>query len=97
MIGKQATLQDILLEEVPENIILTCDEQLPSEEELEEEQVQHSDSDTFKVQVYCPHCDEIVLLAVHCSGETIRRLEQLLLCDLRFLCPLCARSNYHGF
>lgn len=95
MIGQQVTLQDILLEELPEPISLLCDEQLPSEEELEqEEQVQ---CDTYRVQVLCPHCDEILCVAIHCSQDTVRRLEQLLLQDLRFVCRQCATSNYHGF
>lgn len=95
MIGKQVTLQDIVLQEdPPENVILTCDEELPPEEELEQEQV-HGDS--FKVQVHCPHCDSVLCLAVLCSLETIRRLETLLIRDLRFVCQRCASRNYNGF
>lgn len=103
MFGTHPTLQDIVLQEVPEAVTLYCDEELPPEEEPEDEDQQvpavslQSATDTFKVQVYCPHCDDILCVAVHCSNESIRLLEQLLLQDLKFICRACATSNYNGF
>lgn len=80
-----SALQDIVLQEQPENVDLLCNEELPSEEEL--------DLAPYQILTTCGTCDSQIKIVVFCDLQTIRQLQQLLLGSLRVVCPLCARRN----
>lgn len=92
MIGNSVSLRDIVLEELPCNVSLYCDEQLlPSDDEEEEpEQVQQ---DLFSVEITCPVCDNRLFFCVLSSPATVRQLHTLLLRDLGILCFSCAQRK----
>nr|WJJ59314.1 MAG: E7 protein [Leptonychotes weddellii papillomavirus 10] len=92
MIGKEATLKDIVLEEqaVPLDP-LWCEEQLPDEEEeVEVEQVPAPNP--FRVTALCGRCGRAVRLVVLATAPGVRGLEELLWRDLRILCPPCGSA-----
>uniref|UniRef100_A0AAU7E1Y0 Protein E7 n=1 Tax=Mops bat papillomavirus TaxID=3141892 RepID=A0AAU7E1Y0_9PAPI len=89
MIGKQATLQEIVLrEEPPEPVSLTCNETL-DEEELNVR--------PYKISVCCCACPRVLRIAVLCTPGGILALQNLLLRDLSIVCTCCAlQRRYYG-
>uniref|UniRef100_A0AAU7E2C1 Protein E7 n=1 Tax=Mops bat papillomavirus TaxID=3141892 RepID=A0AAU7E2C1_9PAPI len=88
MIGKQATLQEIVLQEQPEPVSLNCHESL-DEEEL--------NTLPYKIDLHCLFCLRVLRIAVHCTSGGIRALQTLLLQDLHVVCTKCAKDRrYYG-
>lgn len=85
MRGEKATIPDIELEPLvlPANLI--CNESLSLDDEPEEEQ-------NYKVDTLCHTCGARLRVCVLASVFAIRQLQTLLLGDLHFLCPTCARK-----
>ncbi|AEM05817.1 E7 [Peromyscus papillomavirus 1] len=97
MIGPEATLRDIVLEESPpETVSLYCDETLSEEEEEEEAE----SISPYRVYAPCYRCDRSVRLVVSATENGIRGLEKLLLGDVSIVCPSCAvcvrPTGHHG-
>ncbi|ABM67066.1 E7 [Macaca fascicularis papillomavirus 1] len=91
MIGKEVTLQDIVLELKPQvEPDLFCDEELPGEEEEEEEPVTRN---PFKVLTSCGGCETKLRLFVVATESGIREFQELLFGDLILLCPECRRAH----
>lgn len=85
MRGVCATIPDIVLESLVLPADLICNESLSPDEELEEEQ-------NYKVDSVCHKCGARLRVCVAASTVAIRRLQTLLLGDLHFFCPTCARQ-----
>ncbi|ADQ39307.1 E7 [Colobus guereza papillomavirus 2] len=99
MIGKDADLQDIILElsEIqPEGqpVDLLCEEELPAEQELEEEPT--TARTTFKVVAPCGCCEANLRLFVRATTFGIRTLQDILTEELQLLCPECRGNCKHG-
>nr|UJP71353.1 E7 protein [human papillomavirus 115] len=98
MIGKEATIHDIVLEDLSElvqPIDLHCNEELPDEQEEEEELA--PDRTPFKVIVYCGgSCGTKLRIFLLSTTYGIRLLEDLLLNELALLCPQCRDRIRHG-
>ncbi|AJP70542.1 E7 [Canis familiaris papillomavirus 16] len=91
MIGKDATLKDIVLEEQPTPVDeLWCDEELAQSDEEEESGSQQTKP--FKIQTYCGNCNRGIRIVVLCTSEGIRTLQGLLCCNTSLCCPGCAAS-----
>lgn len=100
MIGKEVTVQDIVLElsEVQPEVLpvdLFCEEELPNEdteEELDTERI------VFKVTASCgcSHCEVKLRVFVQATEFGIRAFQQLLTGDLQLLCPECRGNCKHG-
>ncbi|AEP82742.1 unnamed protein product [Canis familiaris papillomavirus 10] len=94
MIGKDATLKDIVLEEQPCPVDeLWCDEELPPEEEEEAERGLEALA-PYRILTECGHCDRGIRLVVVSTQEGIRTLEDLLLRCLGLCCPECATHRW---
>ena len=94
MIGKGATLKDIVLEEQPcPYDELYCDEELPPEDEEEAEQ-ETQDIAPYRIQTLCGHCDRGIRLVVLSTPHGIRTLEDLLLSCIGVCCPECASRRW---
>ncbi|ASH99070.1 E7 [Ailuropoda melanoleuca papillomavirus 4] len=87
MIGKQATLCDIVLTEQAEAVDLLCYEQMPSDEEEEQEH-----RDFYRVAIDCATCKNRLHFVCAANGEDILKLEELLF-TLGFLCSSCVKTN----
>uniref|UniRef100_A0AAU7E3Q7 Protein E7 n=1 Tax=Mops bat papillomavirus TaxID=3141892 RepID=A0AAU7E3Q7_9PAPI len=89
MIGKQATLQEIVLQEPPpEPVSLNCHETLDEEE---------PNTLPYKIAVQCYFCLRVPRIVVHCTPGGIRALQDLLLRDLHVVCTKCALDRrYYG-
>ena len=85
MRGEIATIPDIVLESLVLPANLVCNESLSPDEEPEEEQY-------YKVDSACHNCGARLRVCVVASAVAIRKLQLLLLSDLNFLCPTCARQ-----
>ncbi|ATQ38339.1 E7 [Gammapapillomavirus 11] len=92
MMGKNATLQDINLEELvlPANLI--CEESLSPDDVPEEESAVLS---PYRVDTECYTCNRRIRLSVVASTAAIFLFEQLLLQDLNVVCPGCSRQNFN--
>ncbi|ASH99063.1 E7 [Ailuropoda melanoleuca papillomavirus 4] len=91
MIGKEASLKDIVLEEQPNPVDdLWCDEELPPEEA--------EPLAPYRVQAPCGHCDRCLQIVVFGTRTSIRALQVLLQDDLAICCRDCAYSRryHHG-
>lgn len=84
MIGKQATIPDIELQELVQPTDLYCNEELSEEEATEEE----PSVTPFKIIVACG-CGAKLRLYVLATEDGIRQQQQLLLGDVQLLCPDC--------
>uniref|UniRef100_A0AAU7E3H7 Protein E7 n=1 Tax=Mops bat papillomavirus TaxID=3141892 RepID=A0AAU7E3H7_9PAPI len=89
MIGKAATLQEIVLQEdPPEPVSLTCHESLDEEE---------PNVHPYKISVCCCACSRVLRIAVLCTSGGILALQTLLLRDLKIVCTRCAlQQRYYG-
>nr|AYA94345.1 MAG: E7 protein [Human papillomavirus] len=88
MRGETATIPDIVLDSLvcPDNLF--CDESLSPDAEPEEER--------YKIDTYCTSCSARLRLYVEASEFGIRSFQQLLLTELKLVCPGCARNHHHG-
>ena len=100
MIGKEVTVQDIVLElsEVQPEVLpvdLFCEEELPNEETEEELDTERI---VFKVTAPCgcSNCAVKLRIFVHATEFGIRAFQQLLTGDLQLLCPECRGNCKHG-
>lgn len=100
MIGKEVTVQDIVLElsEVQPEVLpvdLFCEEELPNEETEEELDTERI---VFKVTAPCgcSNCEVKLRIFVHATEFGIRAFQQLLTGDLQLLCPECRGNCKHG-
>ena len=90
MRGDVATIPDVVLESLVIPAKLLSNESLSPDEQPEEEQC-------FRVDTLCYNCKIRIRVCVIASDEAIRELQVLLLGELQFLCPSCARAlNNHG-
>ena len=101
MIGKEVTVQDIVLElsEVQPEVLpvdLFCEEEVPNEQETEEEL--DIERIVFKViaPCGCSRCEVKLRIFVYASEFGIRSFQQLLTGDLQLLCPECRGNCKHG-
>ncbi|QUP08143.1 E7 [Martes foina papillomavirus 1] len=95
MIGKEPTLKDICLEELPSAADeLWCDEELPPEEA---EPQPRPTPVPYRVHVTCGHCGRGLRLVVLTTRDGIRYLQYLLTYCMSICCPGCAerRQYYH--
>lgn len=88
MQGSVTTIPDIVLDTLVLPANLVCDESLSPDVEPEEEQI-------YKVDSICHTCGTRLRVCTIASVTAIRRLQTLLLADLHFLCPSCARALCH--
>uniref|UniRef100_A0AAU7E302 Protein E7 n=1 Tax=Mops bat papillomavirus TaxID=3141892 RepID=A0AAU7E302_9PAPI len=87
MIGKEATLREIVLEEQPEPVSLTCHETLDEEEP----------TTPYKISVPCSDCPRMLRIAVQCTSGGIQILQTHLLRDIFLTCSPCAiKKRYYG-
>ena len=98
MIGKQATLCDIVLEELVLPIDLHCHEELPelpeeSEESVVEEEPEYT---PYKIVVYCGGCDTKLKLYILATLSGIRDFQTSLLGPVKLLCPTCREEIRNG-
>ena len=99
MIGKEATLPDIVLqEEFGQPIDLQCYENLPAEvpaeQDTEEELIQGI---PYKVSACCGGgCGSRLRVFVLATDRAIREFQSLLLEELQFLCPECREEIRNG-
>ncbi|CAW42227.1 E7 protein [Human papillomavirus 99] len=100
MIGKEVTVQDIVLELSviqPEvlPVDLFCEEELPTEQETEEES--DIERTVFKITAPCgcSNCKVKLRLFVNATELGIRTFQQLLTQDLQLLCPECRGNCNH--
>lgn len=93
MIGKAPTLADIVLSEIPDVVDLTCNETMPSEEELDQINDRgvgrRTREQVFVILTQCGRCEADIRLCIECFPESTLLLESLLLRDLQILCPDC--------
>uniref|UniRef100_A0AAU7E342 Protein E7 n=1 Tax=Mops bat papillomavirus TaxID=3141892 RepID=A0AAU7E342_9PAPI len=82
MIGKRATLEDIVLQEQPEPVSLTCYEHLDEEEPIT--------TRPYKISLHCVDCSRMLRIAVRCTSGGIQALQSLLLQDIFIVCSPCA-------
>lgn len=101
MIGKEVTVQDIVLElrEVQPEVLpvdLLCEEELPNEQETEEEL--DIERTVFKViaPCGCSSCEVKLRIFVNATEVGIRTLQELLTYNLQLLCPECRGNCKHG-
>lgn len=95
MIGKQATLRDIVLEELVQPIDLHCHEELL--EEVEEAVVEEEPIYTpYKIIVFCGGCDTRLKLYVLATDCGIRAFQASLLETVKLVCPTCREDIRHG-
>ncbi|ACU27451.1 E7 [Canis familiaris papillomavirus 5] len=93
MIGKDATLRDIVLEEQPTPLdILWCDEELTPSDDEEEEPTSNQNLSPFRIQTHCGTCERGIRIVVLCTQEGIHCLETLLCNNTSFCCPVCAAT-----
>ena len=98
MIGKEVTLQDIVLElnelqpEV-QPVDLFCEEELPTEQDTAEEEPEKV---PFKVVAPCGCCGARLRLFLFATNLGIHTFETLLLEEVSLLCPTCRESIQHG-
>nr|WAB54082.1 E7 [human papillomavirus 89] len=96
MHGRTPTIQDIVLEELPEPISLQCEEEMLDSSDEEDardcvhEQLAEQAQQAFRVVTTCGVCYCAVRLVVLCDDAHLRQLQQLLLDDLSIVCPGCA-------
>ncbi|ADZ74261.1 E7 [Zalophus californianus papillomavirus 1] len=92
MIGKEATLKDIVLEEQPTVADeLWCDEELPPEEAEPDRRA------PYKVHAYCGYCKRGVRLVIYSDTDSVQKLHRLLLGPFDIVCPPCAvRCRYNN-
>lgn len=99
MIGKEVTLQDIVLElnelqpEV-QPVDLFCEEELPSEQQETEEEL--PERTAYKVVTPCGCCKVKLRIFVNATRFAIRTLQNLLFEELQLLCPECRGNCKHG-
>lgn len=92
MIGKQATIPEIVLDlqELVQPIDLHCDEEL-SENQLEEEPTpQRID---YKIVSSCGGCGTKLRIFASCTQFGIRTLQDLLLEEVALLCSNCKNGR----
>ncbi|ANZ90236.1 E7 protein [Bos taurus papillomavirus 16] len=87
MHGHTPTLIDIVLEELPDPVDLQCQEQLENEEE------EGLLLDDYVVYACCGHCERHLKVYIRGTVESVRRLQELLLSSLEFVCPACGRPR----
>ncbi|ANW12190.1 E7 [Canis familiaris papillomavirus 18] len=93
MIGKDATLRDIVLEEQPTPVDnLWCDEELAQSDDEEEEALTNQNLRPFRIQTSCGTCERGIKIVVLCTQEGIHCLETLLCRNTSLCCPTCAAS-----
>ena len=85
MRGVCATIPDIVLERLVLPANLVCNESLSPDEEPEEEH-------NYTVDSICHNCGARLRVCVAASAAAIRKLQTLLLSELQFVCPTCARQ-----
>lgn len=92
MIGKQATIPDVVLElqELVQPTDLHCYEEL-TEETPEEEQC----LTPYKITVACS-CGTRLRLFVLATDSGIRAQQELLLTEVQLVCPECREKLRHG-
>ncbi|AEA35062.1 early protein E7 [Saimiri sciureus papillomavirus 2] len=95
MIGANPTLQDIILQELPEPVNLQCNEdidydKLDSNEDVTQNQSTQS-TGLYQVLSQCDTCDRDIKLLVRCTEEDVEDLYDLLTGTLQIVCPYCAR------
>lgn len=93
MIGKQATIPDVVLEQLQELVQPTdlhCYEEL-TEETAEEEQC----LTPYKISVACS-CGTRLRLFVLATDLGIRAQQELLLTEVQLVCPECREKLRHG-
>lgn len=97
MRGNKVDLQEIILQEVPENVDLHCAEVLQEEEEVEveEEQQVHEEiiREPYEVSIRCGVCDKPIRCVCLASISAIRELQQLLFGPLQFVCVPCVNDQ----
>nr|AEX31158.1 E7 protein [Human papillomavirus] len=93
MRGHAPVIKDIELDfhdlVLPANI-LAPEESLSLDEEPEEEP-----KEPYKVDTYCGICKTGVRVFIVATGASVRTLQQLLLCELAFVCIECYRTRLH--
>ncbi|AAO15008.1 E7 [Human papillomavirus type 92] len=91
MIGKQATIPDIVLDlqDLVQPIDLHCDEDL-SENQEEEPAPQRID---YKIVSSCGGCGIKLRIFASCTQFGIRTLQDLLLEEIALLCPDCKNGR----
>ncbi|AAA79409.1 transforming protein E7 [Human papillomavirus 23] len=95
MIGKQATLRDIVLEELVQPIDLHCHEELT--EEVEEAVVEEEPEYTpYKIIVVCGGCETQLKLYVLATDFGIRSFQASLLENVKLVCPACREDIRNG-
>lgn len=97
MRGLNVNLRDIVLDELPEQVDLHCDEVLQDEEE--EQQVHPRCRDLYEVAICCGLCDQPIKFVCIAGISTLRQLEELLFGPLQFVCVSCVtehRLNHGG-
>lgn len=91
MIGKQATIPEIVLElqDLVQPIDLHCDEELDNQVE-EEPAPQRID---YKIVSSCGGCGIKLRIFATCTEFGIRSLQDLLLDEIALLCPDCKNGR----
>lgn len=88
MRGPKATIPDVILCPVNNNVDLSCTESLSSEV---------GQSYTYKIAGPCVGCNQPLRLYVCTTRHGITKLEQQLTEDLGIFCGGCGRANFqHG-
>uniref|UniRef100_A0AAU7E213 Protein E7 n=1 Tax=Mops bat papillomavirus TaxID=3141892 RepID=A0AAU7E213_9PAPI len=89
MIGQQATLNDIVLQEKPESVSLTCHEILDEEE---------PNTQPYIITSRCGVCSRMLRIAVRGTSGGIQTLKYLLRdLEVSFVCTKCAiDQRYYG-
>lgn len=86
MIGNRPTLKDIILEDVADLVDLTCQETLSQEAE--------QPMYPYKIAGLCATCEKRLCLYVGTTQTGIRKLQELLLDELKILCGPCGRNTF---
>lgn len=87
MHAKATPLSEILQGEVPEPVLLHCDEVFGDFEPGWDEQ------DIYELTCVCSTCDRVINLRLQCTREQLREVQQQLLDADEIVCPLCAVTN----
>lgn len=96
MRGQEPTIRDINLnlEELVLPLNLLSDEDEPP---VGDDSVAEEEQRLFRVDTSCANCETGIRVIVYATESGARRLFDLLLEELSFVCPGCARSSVrHG-
>lgn len=96
MRGQEPTIRDIdlNLEELVLPVNLLSDEDEPP---VDDDSVAEEEQRLFRIDTSCANCETGIRVIIHSTDSAARQLFDLLLEELSFVCPGCARSAVrHG-